>query len=107
RALQEPWQNESARLQTFSALQGAVGRYREAQETFNRAMPPGQVPAPLSSGELEAIRETPMEPAEEMVLDAVRRHQIVLLNETHHQPEHRAFGARLIPRLAALGVKYF
>jgi hypothetical protein len=51
------------------------------------------------------IRATPVQPAERVVLNAIRSHQIVILNETHHQPEHRAFGERVVPNLKSLGVK--
>jgi hypothetical protein len=94
-------------MQLLAQVLGAIGRYREAQETFNRGEPRPGAPPPPSPGELKAMRQVPMLPAEQLVLDAARQHQIVVLNETHWQPEHRAFGARLIPRLRALGVKYF
>jgi hypothetical protein len=47
-----------------------------------------------------------LESAEGVVLRAAERRQIVILNEMHHQVEHRCFCARLIPHLAARGVRY-
>jgi hypothetical protein len=94
-------------MQILAEVLGAVGRYREAQEAFNRREPRPAPPPLPSARELKAARDVPLVPAEQLVLDAAREHQIVILNETHYHPEHRAFGARLIPRLRALGVKYF
>jgi hypothetical protein len=113
---QAPWQEGNVPpedlsrlfgLQIVSEVLGAVGRCREAQEAFNRREARPQPPAPPPAETLKAVRQVPLEPAEQMVLRAVKEHQIVILNETHYQPEHRAFGARLISRLQALGVRYF
>jgi hypothetical protein len=99
------WENESMRLQELSWLLGAVGRYREMQQAFNQAMGGPHPPVPLSQQALDAAGEVPLEPAEQVVLQAVQAHPIVILNEMHHQVEHRAFGARLIPQLRAMGVE--
>jgi hypothetical protein len=99
------WENESMRLQELSWLYGAVGRYRDVQRVFNEAMGRPWPPSLLSQGELDAIGKVPLEPAEALVLRAVEMHPVVILNEMHHQVEHRAFAARLMPRLKELGVK--
>lgn len=98
---------ESARLQMSSWFLNAAGQYSEAQKMFNESGGKARdlLPTPTAE-ELSAIRSVPLMPAEDMVLRAVKEHQVVILNEAHHQPEHRAFGARLMPRLAALGVKF-
>jgi len=67
-------------MQILAEVLGAVGRCREAQEAFNRREPRPAPPPPPSSGELKAAREVPLVPAEQLVLDAVREHQIVILN---------------------------
>jgi hypothetical protein len=110
RVLSKPPADEAAttRLQCESWARNAVGDYDAGQKAFNDsgAIPRRQATNPTPD-ELKAIRDVPLVAAEELVLDAVKKHQVVILNEAHHQPDHRALGARIVPRLAALGVKYF
>jgi hypothetical protein len=97
------------RLQSLSAVLGALGQYRRAQGTYNESfdpLGPGTIPQ-LSPTQIQFVERTRVRPAEELILQAVKNHQIVILNETHCQPEHRAFGMRLVPKLAALGVTHF
>src|SRR5437867_4162582 len=68
RLLQERWPNESTRLQILSWVLGAVGRYPEAQQTFNDAMNRHAPPSLPSPQELEAIQALPLDPAERVVL---------------------------------------
>src|SRR5712692_2513726 len=103
---QQRWPEESMRLQELSWLLGAVGRYREVQQAFNQAMGAPDTPTPPSAEEQDAIDAVPLEPADEVVLRAAAAHQIVIVNEMHHQVEHRLFGAGLISRLKAVGVNY-
>ena len=84
----------------------AVGSYREAQQVLNQTMPRSSSPWPPSATELKAAGQVKLEPAEELILQAARRHRIVMLNEEHWRPEHRAFGARLIPKLREAGIRY-
>ncbi|MFL5338618.1 MAG: hypothetical protein ACJ8F7_00490 [Gemmataceae bacterium] len=100
--------SNSTRLQVESWARNAVGQYDAGQKAFNDSRAISARPTtPPTAEELKAVRDVPLVPAEELVLDAVKRHQVVILNEAHHQPEGRALGARIIPRLPALGVKYF
>src|SRR5262249_46449745 len=100
RVVQEArWPNESMRLQYLAFHLTAVGRCREPPQAFNQARGPPHPLPPPSQEELDAIQAVPLEGAEQFVLRAAEEHQIVILNEAHHQPEHRLFGARLISRL--------
>src|SRR5207245_103281 len=95
----------SMRLQELSWLLGAVGRYREMQQVFNEAMGGPHPSTALSQEDLDAVGEAPLEAAEQVVLQAAQAQRIVILNEMHHQVEHCAFGARLMPQLKAMGVE--
>jgi hypothetical protein len=109
RVIQQPAdsEGESTRLQMSSWFLSAVGNYGEAQRSFNdSAAKRRQALQEPTEKELDSVRRIPLLSAEEVVLSAVKGHQVVILNEAHHQPEHRAFGARLMPQLAALGVKF-
>src|SRR5262249_28689344 len=77
------------------------------QQAFNAAMGEREPPPPPSPEQLQILEAIPREPAAQVVLRAVEEHPLVILNEAHHQPEHRAFAARLMPELAAAGVRYF
>jgi hypothetical protein len=98
----------SPRLQVKAWLLNAVGKYAEAQRAFNDSgalvQPPFTEP---SAADLQKIEGVPLTPAEDFILAAFATHRVVILNEAHHQPEGRALGARIVPRLPALGVKYF
>lgn len=53
-----------------------------------------------------ARREVPVDQALPLLEQAVRGNRIVILAEEHASPEHRAFGARVLPALAAAGVTH-
>lgn len=73
----------------------ATGRLTLAQEVWDaqgRA-----VSAPAAPADLEAVD------ALEAIVDASRGRRVVMLNEAHHVPMHRAFGRRIVKALAAEG----
>jgi hypothetical protein len=51
-------------------------------------------------------REITLNEAAAALSQAVQERHAVILEEEHPQPEHRAFGARLIPRLRAAGITH-
>lgn len=46
-------------------------------------------------------------PALDTIVEAAKDQQIVILNEAHHVPRHRAFALELVMRLRELGFDYF
>ncbi len=87
-------------------LLAAMGSYEEAQALQRAGEVRNPAPFPPPDEERKVAREVRLEDANDLILRAVRSHQVVMLNEEHWRPEHRAFGTSLIPALRRAGVKY-
>jgi hypothetical protein len=46
-------------------------------------------------------------PALDAIVEQARDHRIVIVNEAHHVPQHRAFILQLLPRLRTQGFQYY
>ena len=90
----------------------AVGRYAEAEATYERwdaSQPSDGEPSDGESSDGEVGPPSGFDRVDglEAVLDAAAGRQVVMINEAHHVPRHRAFTTRLLPRLKAAGFTHF
>lgn len=94
-------------LQALSTEQSFVGATADARDTF----PFGRMTGPASQADEAAAREllAQHEPRDALgaIVGAARGRQIVILNEAHHVPRHRAFATRVMLELRKLGFEYF
>jgi len=96
--------------QTSYHFDAVVGNYREAMRHFASAeMTAQSQPQPQSADEF-ALRKLRPKPALSVIdglIDANAEHaQIVMINEAHHVPQHRAFTIELLPLLWRKGFRY-
>jgi len=88
-------QQSLATLYSFVGDDAAARRAMDAalsrRATKRNAVPEGLVP----------------ESAMQAIVEAARRHRVVIINEWHHVPQHRAFIAELLPRLREAGFEYY
>ncbi len=82
-----------------------IGRYQAALEAHNK----GPLPAPRSLPRADSLAFAAYRPtdAQAYILKRAQRERIIIINEAHHVPRHRAFTAALLPGLAAQGYRYF
>ena len=82
-----------------------VGRYREAETAFNTVLSFTKIPHSIvSDAQLEKL--TAVDGISAVVEEASKR-RLVIVNEAHHMPLHRAFVQKLLPQLYRLGYRYF
>jgi hypothetical protein len=86
---------------------GALEAYRSMQSLYSGGDSPKgtEATANLEYAQSTLARFTP-EPAIAAIVRAARGRQIVILNEAHHVPRHRAFGMLLALELRKLGFEY-
>lgn len=92
---------DSFALQTYSQYQSVVGNYREALRDFPMPM---VTPTLADSFPLERWHPEPALSALDSLVTTVN---IVMLNEAHHVPQHRAFAIELLTLLRHKGFRYF
>jgi hypothetical protein len=105
--------SRSTALQNLAVMRAQVGDHAGALDTY-RSMHSlysgGDAPKGTAAANLEYARSTLArfipEPAIEAIVRAARGRQIVILNEAHHVPRHRAFGMLLALELRKLGFEY-
>ena len=93
-----PW-----RYQEAANYYARVGAYADMLAVWD--VPGGRPrlrPVP-DSAQLAALK--PVD-ARRYLLERARHERIIIINEAHQQPRHRAFVASLLPELAALGFRY-
>jgi hypothetical protein len=94
-------------LQALSTEQSFVGATADAHDS----LPFGRMTGPASQADEAAAREllAEHEPRDALgaIVAAARGRQIVILNEAHHVPRHRAFATRVMLELRKLGFEYF
>jgi hypothetical protein len=81
-----------------------IGRYQAALEAHN--MGPVPAPRPLPRADSLAFAAYRPTAAQAYILKRAQHERIIILNEAHHVPRHRAFTAALLPGLAAQGYRY-
>jgi hypothetical protein len=89
-------------LDLLGLTQSFVGLEAETRATFDA----------LGVEEAEALEHSPVDdalalPALETIVEQARGRRIVILNESHHQPRHRAFALELATALRAEGFDTF
>ena len=97
---------QSWNRQQVIELLAAVGRHRESLALLRNSPITERDPAPLTRDELSRAQRIRLQPAEWSLLREAQRRRVVMLNEEHWRPEHRAFGAALLPKLRRLGYRY-
>jgi hypothetical protein len=81
-----------------------IGRYQAALEANNKG--PLPTPRPLPRADSLAFAAYRPTDAKDYILKRAQRERIIIINEAHHVPRHRAFTAALLPGLAAQGYRY-
>jgi hypothetical protein len=85
----------------LASEEAAVGRYHEAMRLVDGDFPA----APAGAGaELDGYE---VRDAVRTVLELAARHRVVMINEAHHVPRHRAFAGLLLAGLRQKGFRYF
>jgi hypothetical protein len=79
-----------------------VGRYPKALECFDDR--PGRPARDAEPGTLDGYESRD---AVDTLLELADRHQVIMLNEAHHVPLHRAFTLQLLEGLYRKGFRYF
>ncbi len=103
-----PGDHESHLLiaQVAAPFDAVVGNYREALRDFpvSSPIPMRSVPTSMETFPLRGWRP---EPALSVLGSMVGDVNIVMLNEAHHVPQHRAFAIELLRLLRKKGFRYF
>jgi hypothetical protein len=89
--------------QLLATVDSELGLYNEAVMTFpfdNRIAPPRSVPLPN-------VDEWRSADAADTVAEVAANRSIVMVNEAHHDAHTRELTLALLPRLRALGYRYF
>jgi hypothetical protein len=102
--LAEYEQNASARSvigQIIAAVLAEAGDYAGAHRAFDRAEP-----IPLVTSQPTLDGQVPVD-AFEAIAEAAGSAQVILINEAHHVPQHRAFTLQLLGALRQKGFTHF
>lgn len=78
-----------------------VGEYKQAIKTHELAGLPSDKMAFQQS-----VKDLTLLPAKSIILEQAKNRQIVMLNEAHHVPRHRAFTLSLLKYFYQLGFRY-
>lgn len=92
-------------LQVLATVRSFAGDHAGAIAAFDVAFNNAQS-ATLSESERALIADSTAEDALQTIVSAAKSRQIVILNEAHHVPMHRAFAMRLARELRKLGFEY-
>ncbi|RZK63100.1 MAG: hypothetical protein EOO59_00680 [Hymenobacter sp.] len=82
----------------------AIGRYQAALEAWEKGY--RVVRRPLARADTLAFAQYQPAEARAYILARARHERIIIINEAHHVPRHRAFTASLLLALAAQGYRY-
>lgn len=96
--LKAPSPTTSSFLQFYSTMASMMGEYDEARASYMRHLTPSV--DPVKAGFDHAV------PANALILERARKHQVVLLNESHAEAQTRAANFLLLAPLRKLGFKY-
>lgn len=95
---------ENDMKQELATLLAFVGEYERAISTFDPSEPRKDDKNTDLAKQLQATEAIS---ALDAIVEAAKNRQIVILNEAHHVPRHRAFAIQLAIRLRELGFEYF
>ena len=104
------YQNEKARANVMRSQYVLLGFNRSMSgDVFGAIDAFNQIPehaAPAQAIEFDAIQHGVAEDAITAIVQAAKSRQIVILNEAHHVPMHRAFAMLLARELSKIGYTY-
>lgn len=93
-------------LQMLGTEYSYIGRYQKALEYFDR--PAARRPkAAQKPGQLTSAARYESRDAINAILEMADKHQVIMINEAHHVPLHRAFTLQLLDGLYRQGFRYF
>ena len=98
-----PSAQRSSLLQQLGLFRSYLSQHERAIADVDLARPSPRAPPPLGTSLESAIAQAEVEDALPAIVAAAQDRQIVILNEAHHVPLHRAFAMRLAQRLRRLG----
>jgi len=107
-----PPQEDAARSRLSSFQQALAVRLADVGDTdgaiatFDLLAPMRQLQLPNAVARMPAVADAVAEDAIDAIVAQARTKRVVLLNEAHHVPMHRAFARKLAARLRALGYRY-
>lgn len=94
-------------LEVLSAILSMVGDVDGAIATFDRRTPAAPVPLPPQQvSQMSQIVDARADDAIRTIVDQARTKRVVLINEAHHVPMHRAFTQKLAAELRKIGYSY-
>lgn len=93
-------------LQRLGTIRTFVGDAFGAIESFDRWTALSNRIGTIQTGDLERLQEASALNAIETIVEEARSRQIVILNEAHQMPLHRAFAMRLASELRKIGYEY-
>ena len=93
-------------LQRLGTLRSFVGDAYGAMESFDRWMLLSGRQEVIRVGDLDRLQKATAVDAIAAIVDEARHRQIVILNEAHQMPLHRAFAMRLARELRKIGYSY-
>lgn len=99
-------QRASSQMQALAVARAFVGDTEGALAAFDL---PDLRPGARGSGnadDLKAIEEATVEDAIQAIVASARTKRVVLINEAHHVPMHRAFAHKLAIELRKIGYRY-
>jgi hypothetical protein len=94
-------------LQMLGTEYSYIGRYQKALECFDTPMNRGSKGGQKKAGQLTMADRFEPRDAIAAILDLADKHQVIMINEAHHVPLHRAFTLQLLEGLYAKGFRYF
>lgn len=89
----------------LSELSATVGNYADAIAYADRGAPPNE--AAVDSALARSLARSRPVPALEAIRDLASGRQVIMINEAHHDPRHRAFTIQLLEVLRDEGFQYF
>lgn len=93
--------------QTLSFYLSCAGLYAESIEAMHAAWPkpmPNQI---SEQAKMQFLSAVDLREAKKAICSEVSSHQIVIINENHHHPQHRRFGKNLLPCFKQAGFTHF
>jgi hypothetical protein len=94
---------QSQWLAAAGDYEGALVYMSRAANIGGRAEPPRRYDAAWGA----ARREVKWREPADVLREAAKTHNVLMISEAHHVPETRALGRELLPMLRALGFEYF